>query len=103
MRFYNEQRQFYCGNDLPARTMYLCILDPAGNIVLHKSIKSRPQALLRAIEPYREGLVIGCECTFTWYWLGHIYNTHLPYNVATPTRRIRYAGNRERLNEPPTT
>ena len=32
--------------------------------------------------------------------LGHIYNTHLQYNVATPTRRIRYAGNREALTDP---
>jgi hypothetical protein len=80
--------------------MYLCILDQAGTIVLHKNIKSRPEPLLRAVQPYREGLVIGCECTFTWYWLGHIYNTHLQYNVATPTRRIRYAGNREALTDP---
>jgi transposase len=32
--------------------------------------------------------------------LGHIYNTHVQYNVATPTRRIRYAGNREALTDP---
>ena len=30
MRFYNQQHQFYCGVDLHARTMYLCVLDAAG-------------------------------------------------------------------------
>ena len=30
MRFYNQQHRFYCGVDLHARTMYLCILDQAG-------------------------------------------------------------------------
>ena len=50
MRFYDGQRQFYCGIDLHARTMYLCILDQAGTIVLHRNIKSRPEPLLRAIE-----------------------------------------------------
>jgi hypothetical protein len=42
MRFYNEQRSFYCGIDLHARTMYLCILDQAGHIVLHKNVKTQP-------------------------------------------------------------
>ena len=65
MRFYDEQRSFYCGTDLHARTMYLCVLDQEGDILLHRNIKARPAPLLRAIEPYREGLVIGCECTFT--------------------------------------
>ena len=72
MRFYNEQRSFYCGVDLHARTMYLCILDREGNIVLHKNIKTQPAALLRAVEPFREGLVIGCECMFAWYWLADL-------------------------------
>jgi transposase len=72
MRFYNEQRQFYCGVDLHARTMYLCIVDREGNIVLHRDIKARPAPLLRMIAPYRAGLVIGCECMFTWYWLADL-------------------------------
>jgi hypothetical protein len=28
MRFYNHAHRFYCGVDLHARTMYLCIVDP---------------------------------------------------------------------------
>ena len=54
MRFYNEHRQFYCGVDLHARTMYLCIVDREGNTVLHQNIKTGPASLLRAIEPYRD-------------------------------------------------
>ena len=72
MRFYSQQRQFYCGIDLHARTMYLCILDREGNTVLHRDLKARPAPLLRMIGPYRESLVIGCECMFTWYWLADL-------------------------------
>jgi transposase len=72
MRFYNEQRSFYCGIDLHARTMYLCILDQAGHIVLHKNVKTQPASLLHAVQPYREGLVVGCECMFAWYWLADL-------------------------------
>ena len=177
MRFYNEQRQFYCGIDLHARTMYLCIVDQVGNVLLHKDFKAQPAALLRGVGPYREGLVIGCECMFTWYWLadlcakeeiefvlghalymraihggkskndridsgkiarllrggtfplsyvypaqmrstrdllrrrtfvmrrrsealGHIQMTYQQYNLSSPKRRIRYAGNREAITEP---
>jgi hypothetical protein len=30
MRFYTNQHKFYCGIDLHARTMYLCILNQEG-------------------------------------------------------------------------
>ena len=58
MRFYNQQHAFYCGVDLHARTMYLCILNPAGQKVLHQGLLANPQAFLTAIAPYRPGLVV---------------------------------------------
>ena len=39
MRFYTQQHSFYCGIDLHARTMYLCILNQAGAVVLHRNMK----------------------------------------------------------------
>jgi hypothetical protein len=38
MRFYTQQHRFYCGVDLHARTMYLCILDGAGLVVYDKNL-----------------------------------------------------------------
>ena len=64
MRFYKEQHRYYCGVDLHTRTMYLCIIDTAGNIVLSRNILSNPSSFLKAIGPYRENLVVGCECLF---------------------------------------
>ena len=49
MRFYNQPHAFYCGVDLHARTMYLCILDHGGRIVLHKDLPAEPAAFLEAI------------------------------------------------------
>ena len=34
MRFYTTQHRFYCGIDLHARTMHVCVLDAAGTVVL---------------------------------------------------------------------
>lgn len=72
MRFYPGQHVFTCGVDLHASTMYLCILDSAGEIRLHQNLPTDPAAFLNAIAPYREDLVVGAECMFTWYWLADL-------------------------------
>jgi transposase len=72
MRFYNQQHRFYCGIDLHASTMYLCILDHAGQIVFHKDLPTDRDAFLEAIAPYRVDLVVCCECLFCWYWLADL-------------------------------
>ena len=72
MNFYNGQHRYYCGVDLHTKRMYLCILDQAGTIALHKEVPAEPGAFLEAIAPYRDGLVVGCECLFCWYWLADL-------------------------------
>ena len=58
MRFYTNQHPFYCGIDLHARSMYVCIMNHAGEVLLHRNMKAAPEPLLKAIAPYREGLVV---------------------------------------------
>lgn len=72
MRFYTQQHQFYCGIDLHARTMYLCLLNRDGEILVHRNMPAGPEPLLKAIAPYREDLVVCVECIFTWYWLADL-------------------------------
>jgi len=70
MRFYSGHHQFYCGIDLHARQMYVCMLDESGEILLHRNMSAGPAELSRAIAPYVQGdLVIAVECVFTWYWI----------------------------------
>jgi hypothetical protein len=38
MRFYTKQHRFYCGIDLHARLLAVCIVDQAGAIVLRTQI-----------------------------------------------------------------
>lgn len=72
MRFYNQQHQYYCGIDLHTKSMYVCILNQAGKILVHKNITSSPLALLQVIEPFRPDIAISVECLFTWYWIADI-------------------------------
>jgi transposase len=72
MRFYTKLHKFYCGIDLHARTMYVCILNCDGEILVHRDLKAAPEPFLKAIAPYRENLVVCVECIFTWYWLADL-------------------------------
>jgi len=69
MNFYTKQHRHYCGVDLHARQMYVCILDRLGKVIIHKNIKAMPEKFDPLIEPYKEDLVVAAECMFTWYWL----------------------------------
>ena len=75
-RFYTTQHPFYCGIDLHARTMYVCILDQAGATLVHRNMTATPEALLKAIAPSREQIVVAAECMFTWYWLADLCAEH---------------------------
>ncbi len=72
MRFYTQQHQFYCGIDLHARTMYLCIVNREGEILVHRNMPAGPEPFLKAVAPYRADLVVCVECIFTWYWLADL-------------------------------
>src|SRR5216683_3709363 len=72
MRFYNRQHRHYCGIDLHVKTMYVCILDAAGHVLVHRNVKSTPEAFLEIVAPYRDDLVVAAECMFTWYWLADL-------------------------------
>jgi hypothetical protein len=48
-RFYNGQHQHWCGIGPHARTVYVCILDSQGEV-----------------------LVVVAECIFTWHWLADL-------------------------------
>ena len=72
MRFYDGQHQFYCGVDLHTKRMYLCILDHEGNKRLHRNVPAKPREFLSAIEGFRDDLIVGAECMFTWYWLADL-------------------------------
>jgi transposase len=72
MRFYTNQHRHYCGIDLHTKTMYVCILDRDGQVLVHKNLPSNPEAFLEAVAPYRDDLVVAVECILTWYWLADL-------------------------------
>lgn len=73
MRFYAHQHQFYCGIDLHTRAMYLCIMDAAGSILVHKNFKASAAVLASTLEPYQNAdIAVAAECMFSWYWVADL-------------------------------
>jgi transposase len=72
MKFYTRQHGFYCGVDLHARTISVCILDQSGAIVREATIAAHPTEFLRAVAGFRDDLIVGVECMFAWYWLADL-------------------------------
>ncbi len=76
MRFYNQQHKYYCGIDLHARKMYVCIIDNKGKKMVHENIKTKPDLLFELIFPFLDDIAIGVECVFCWYWLADLCAEH---------------------------
>jgi len=72
MRFYTRQQRHYCGIDLHARSLYLCILDQAGEKLVHQKLACDREQLLRVLRPYRKDLAVAVECLFCWYWVADL-------------------------------
>ena len=67
MKFYNQQHQYYCGIDLHARKMYVCIHNQKGKTVVHENINTDPEMLFELIFPYLDDVGGGGECVFCWH------------------------------------
>jgi len=51
MKFYTQQHKHYCGIDLHARAMDVCILDQQGTNLVHTNLPTTPEAFLRLVAP----------------------------------------------------
>jgi transposase len=76
MRCYTGQHRFYAGIDLHARSMFTHVLDHQGKTVFERDLPAEPEVFLEAVKPFRDGLVVGAECMFAWYWLADLCEDH---------------------------
>lgn len=72
MEFYKEEHKYYCGIDLHARSLYICIIDQKGEKLFHRQVPAKREAFLKVIEPYREDVAVCVECMFCWYWVSDL-------------------------------
>ena len=77
MRFYQRQHAFYGGVDLHTKSLHVCIVDQAGQVLVHRNLAARPDLFLQTLAPYREqGIAVAAECMFAWYWQADLCAAH---------------------------
>ena len=71
MRYFQPaaETRFYAGVDLHARALFLVVLDHTGQLRYARNLPAAPQPFRKAIAPFRDRLVVACECMHCWYWL----------------------------------
>jgi transposase len=70
------ETRFYAGVDLHARSLYLVVLDRDGRTRYGRNLPAAPEPFLRAVAPFTDGLLVGCECVPPWYWLADTGRDH---------------------------
>jgi hypothetical protein len=68
MRFSTTQHPLYCGIDLHARTLDVCSLRQDGEGIRHRTMPATPDALLPALAPSRDALVLAVAWLLRWDW-----------------------------------
>jgi hypothetical protein len=66
MRFHTQPHHVYCGIDLHARTMSLCIVHRDGASLVHRTMPAGPDPLRTAIAPSREDVGVCVAWLCTW-------------------------------------
>jgi hypothetical protein len=52
MRYAKIDKQYYCGIDLHSRSMYICVMDKQGNILLHRNMDNNFNEFQNCLEPH---------------------------------------------------
>jgi len=102
MKFYTQTHKHYCGIDLHARCLYVCILDQDGTVLVHQNIKANPQAYVypREMRGTRDLMRRRMHLMRKRSeLLAHIHNTNSQYNLPEIKKNLRYAFNREGITE----
>ncbi len=80
MEYASVSTEFYCGVDLHARTMYVTVMDRAGELVVRQNMKNDFTKLVHVLEPFLPTVSVGVESTFNWYWLADgCHETGIPF------------------------
>lgn len=69
MKYYTSQTEYNAGVDLHSRNLYLCLMNRAGQVLVHENIRHNDlEHLKRLIAPYRRDLTLTFESCFMGAW-----------------------------------
>ena len=69
MKYRQIIADYFCGIDLHSRRCTLCVMDKTGSILLRRNVLNNFNHIKQLIEPFLPSVAIGCESTYSYYWL----------------------------------
>jgi len=69
MHYRTIDSEFYCGVDVHSKRSYICVLDNTGKQHLSRNIVNNFDNFKEILDPFSTKIVVGCESTYTYYWL----------------------------------
>jgi transposase len=69
MQYANITTKYICPIDLHFDTMYISIMDRAGNILKQKNLPATETAFKKWVAEYQSELTVACESVPNYYWL----------------------------------
>lgn len=97
MKYRTINSQFNCGVDVHPRHSRLCILDNIGKQVLNRNMSNNFNNFKQIIEPYMPNIVVGCESTYSYYWLADGCHEHkIPFYLGHALYMKAISGNKNK-------
>jgi len=100
MNYAKINTSYYCGADLHALSMYIKIVDKAGQVLFKRNMPNNFDLFKKTLEPFVPDISVGCESTFNYYWLyDGCVEAGIPFYLGHAAYMKAIAGNKKK-NDP---
>ena len=85
MRYRHIHANYYAGIDVHPRRSQVCVMDQTGQIMMNRNFKNDFSHFKQMIEPFKIHIAVGCESTYTYYWLADgCRQSDIPFYLSGP-------------------
>jgi transposase len=97
MRYRNIHSEFYAGVDVHPKRSQLCVMDKTGQILFNRNLINNFVKFKKMLEPYKNNIVVGCESTYTYYWLADgCHQADIPFYLGHAYYMKAISGNKQK-------
>jgi len=100
MNYAKITTSYFCGADLHALSMYIKIVDKAGQVLFKRNMPNNFDLFKKSLAPFAGDISVGCESTFNYYWLyDGCKEADIPFYLGHAAYMKAIAGNKKK-NDP---
>ena len=100
MHYKTIHADYYAGIDVHPNRSQVCVMDKTGQVMLNRNFKNSMTNLKNLIQPYQANIAVGCESTYTYYWLADgCHESDIPFYLGHALYMKAISGNKQK-NDP---